>query len=231
MKVKDFKAKLKEENLKLDIEMSEKLNNTGIAINDKTIAYSGKKFSIFKLAICFTCFVFMALCVSSLFLQNKNEAVGLTSYILEINPSICITTDNKDKVINICALNDDANGVVTAQELKEFKNLGFDECLNRLMAVIRNQGYFENFNRDGRKIKLYAFNDSNEVQSKNLNHFENIMKNKMNEFGLNDVPFEKHRIGMDDFKEIVGFDEDYDTLDDMRDYFMQREVVFPQLPQ
>lgn len=231
MNTKDFKAKLKQENADINIDMSDSLKSTKIETRDEFVSECKRKPLFFKLAVCFTCFLFAAICLCGIFIPKQDTAVGLTSYILEINPSICITTDKNDNVINICALNDDANEIVTDQILCNFENLNFDECLGKLMYVIKKQGYFDNFGSDDRSIKLYAINDSNETQYQRLEHFEEIMKSKMNELGYLDVPFEKHRIGMDDFKEIVGFDEEYKTLDDMQDYFRKRDVRFPLPPQ
>lgn len=240
MKIQEFQNRLEQENLNLNIEMSEKIAKTPIAASDEFIRSSNefissekKRFNFLRLTVCFVCFVFMAICVSSLIIQtsSKDETVGLTSYILEINPSICITTDKNDSVINICALNDDANIIVSDESVKNFKKLSFDECVARLMGVIRREGYFDDFDIHDRTIKLYAFNDSNETQYKRLKHFEKIMQDKMNEFGYNDVPFEKHRIGMDDFKKIMGFEEDFETLDDMDTYFKQKNITFPMPPQ
>lgn len=231
MNTKDFKTKLKQENNNINIDMSDSLKSTKISTKDEFVSECKCKPQFFKLAVCFTCFLFAAICLCGILIPKQNTAVGLTSYILEINPSICITTDKDDKVINICALNNDANEIVTDQVLCGFEKLNFDECLGKLMYVIKKQGFFDNISDEDRSIKLYAINDSNETQYQRLEHFEEIMKNKMNEFGYQNVPFEKHRIGMDDFKEIVGFDEEYKTLDDMQEYFRKKDVRFPPPPQ
>lgn len=234
MNKKDFKAKLKEENSKIEIEMSEAIKSTQIVKQDTFVSES-KKMNFLKLSIYFTCFVFIALCFSSLFVKKSDEKIGLTSYILEVNPSICITTDGSDNVINICALNDDANAIVLDNRFNNYTSLSFDECVSNLVNVMKMKGYFENFAETDSKINIYAFSDSNEIQYQKLSHFEQVIKNKMVEFGFADLPFdehiEKHRIGMDKFKQMVGFEEDYRTLDDMQEYFRHRDVRFSLPPQ
>lgn len=208
--------------------MSEKISQTPITFGDEFVFKPKKKFGYFRLAMCLACFVFMFVCVCSLIFQKpQGKTYGLTSYILEINPSICITTDEDDNVINICALNDDANIIVSDETMTNFKKLSFDECISKIMSIIEREGFFENFSKSDRTIKLYAFNDDNETQYNRLKHFEKVMHDKMDKYGFKDVPFETYRPGMDEFKKIVGIEDEYKTLDDMRDYFYHKDILYP----
>lgn len=231
MNKKELQEKLKKENLDINIEMSDKVKDAKISTKDKFIANSEKRPVLFRLAVSLACFVFMAVCVCSLIFQNNKDKTtyGLTSYILEINPSICITTDEDDDVISVCALNDDANVIVSDESMANFKKFSFDECISKIMSIIEREGFFENFSKSDRRIKLYAFNDSSEMQYNRLKYFEKVMHDKMGEYGFPDVPFETYRPGMDEFKKMIGFDEDYKTLDDMRDYFKRKDAMFPPL--
>lgn len=223
MEKKELIKNLRYENSKIDIKMSEKLKNTKIPKKDEFLYQTKRISSIPKLISILSCFLFCFFCVAIMFSQKKLEiSNGITSYIMEINPSICITTDKNDNIINVIALNDDANAIVLDNELENIEGQKFDFCVKKLIGVIKKNGYFDNYDD---KIKIYAFSDSNERQHNSLDHFEKIIKEKIDEFGY-DIPFEKHRIGMDDFKEKIGFEEDYKTLDDMQDFFEKREKCF-----
>lgn len=223
MNKKEFKQMLNLESLKIDIEMSEKLKNTNIPKKEEYL-YQTKKTSIIpKFISIFACFILCVFCVSVLFVNKAPEtAEGITSYIMEINPSICITTDKDDNIIKVCALNGDANAIVLDEQLTNIEGKSFDDGIDKLMTVIKNNGFFDNYDE---VIRIYAFNDSNECQYNRLNHFEELMKRKMVEFGYN-ISFEKHRLGMDDFKEKVGFEEEYQTLNDMTEFFRHKEKCY-----
>lgn len=220
MNKKEFANLLKSENTKLEFEMSERLKNTQIVQKEEYLFEKRKTSLLPRFISLFACFVFCAFCFSLIFINKKPEesAEGITSYIMEINPSICITTDENDKIINVCALNYDADAIVLDANVVNIEGQSFDAGIERLMTVIRDKGYFDSHNE---AIRIYAFNDNNECQYNRLNHFEELMKRKMTEFGY-DIPFEKHRIGMDDFKEKIGYEEEYQTLNEMQDFFRQR---------
>lgn len=231
MKKNKIKQLSNQEKSLINIEMSEKLNNTTIPKKEDYLYQTqSSKLKFFPrfVSIC-ACLIFFVVCLSLIFTPkiNSKSAVGMTSYIMEINPSICITTNKNDKIINVCALNDDANLIVMDDELIGIEGQSFDSGVEIIMSVIKKNGYFENYNEP---INIYAFNDSSENQYNKLKNFEEIMQKKVSEFGY-DIPLKKHRIGMDDFKEKIGFSDDYETLDDMQEFFKNKERSYHFPPQ
>lgn len=222
MNKKDFEKMLKLENSSIEIEMSKELKSTKISQKDKYVYQVQTKNTslIPRFVSIFACLVFSVFCLSLFFVKKDTQetAVGMTSYIMEINPSICITTDENDTIINVCALNYDADAIVLDNDILNIEGQSFENGIDKLMRVIRDKGFFES-HEDA--IRIYAFNDNSECEYKRLNYFEELMKKKMAEFGY-DIQFEKHRIGMDDFREKIGYDEECQTLNDMQDFFMHR---------
>lgn len=224
MNKKEFKKRLQNENAQIDIKMSSELQQTKIVVREKYSYQTSqmKKTSFIpRLVSVLSCAVIAFMCVGLLFMNNRStsKAVGLTSYIMEINPAICITADKDDKIVNVCALNLDANEIVSNEELNNIVGTDFDKCVDKIMTIIKNNGYFAHYEN---AIKLYAFNDDEQKQNVKLEHFEVVMRQKVNEFGFN-IPFEKHGMRMEEFKAKMGFDEDYQKLDDMQEFLRQKD--------
>lgn len=224
MNKKEFKKRLQNENAQINIKMSSELQQTKIVVKEKYSCQSNqmkKTQFIPRLVSVLSCAIIAFMCVGLLFVNNRstNKAVGLTSYIMEINPAICITADKDDKIVNVCALNLDANEIVSNEELNNIVGIDFDKCVDKIMTIIKNNGYFMHYENS---IKLYAFNDDEKKINAKLEHFEVIMRQKMNEFGFN-IPFEKHEMRMEEFKAKMGFEEDYQNLDDMQEFFRHKD--------
>lgn len=221
MNKRDFENKLKEESSNINIQMSENLKNTPIVRTLKAKNQSKKLSLLPKLAsIC--CALLIIVCCG-LFCFNKDnteDSANLTSYIMEINPSICVTTDIHNKIVNICALNEDADTILSSSEFDNIVGEDFEICINKIIKVVSDEGYFENYENT---IKLYAINDNKEMRNKKLNDFEKIMQRNLNDLGFGHIPFEKHEMEMKDFKEKMGFEEDFGKLDDMHDFLKNKD--------
>lgn len=228
MDKRTFERKLKEENLNLNVEMPKKLKNEHIETkkvenlnsensNDKFKWLFNPKFAtIISCCLVFICSIF---CV--LFIDNKSdESLNLTSYIMEINPSICVTTDATDKIINVCALNEDANSILNNNSLTDIVGYDFEKGINAIIDVVFEEGYFSNYEDS---IKLYAINDNSETMAKKLDNFENVMKKKMDDLGAGEIPFEKHGMEMHDFKDKLGIEDDFKKLDDMHNFLKNKD--------
>ena len=139
---------------------------------------------------------------------------------MEINPSICVTADYNNKIVNICALNEDANTILYNSELEDIVGQDFEICINKIVKAISDEGYFINYEKT---IKLYAINDNKETRNKKLNDFESLMQKNLNDLGVGHIPFEKHPMDMNDFKEKMGFEEDFNKLDDMHNFLKNKD--------
>ena len=221
MDKRDFENKLKEESSKINIEMSENLKNTPI-VQSANIKNQSKKLSLFPKLASICCVLILMVCCG-LFCFNKGnteDLANLTSYIMEINPSICITTDINNKIVNVCALNEDADTILSNSDLDNIIGEDFEICINKIIKVISDEGYFENYENT---IKLYAINDNKEIRNKKINDLEVIVQRNLNDLGFGHIPFEKHEMEMKDFKEKMGFDEDFGKLDDMHDFLKNKD--------
>ena len=221
MNKRDFENKLKEESSNINIQMSENLKNTPIVQSVK-VKNQSKKLSLFPKLASICCALLLIVCCGLFYFNkgNTEDSANLTSYIMEINPSICVTTDINNKIVNICALNEDADTILSNSDLDDIIGEDFEICINKIVKIVSDEGYFENYENT---IKLYAINDNKEMRNKKLNDFEGIMQRNLNDLGFGHIPFEKHEMEMKDFKEKMGFEEDFGKLDDMHDFLKNKD--------
>ena len=114
-----------------------------------------------KLAIGFACAV---LVISSLFLSNVFMSSGkdVAAVIsLDVNPSIEIKINKKEKVLDVMALNEDAKVIIGDMN---FKGSDLDVTVNALIGSLIRNGYLD----DLQNSILVSVEDSNNVQAKDL---------------------------------------------------------------
>ncbi|MBQ7307013.1 MAG: hypothetical protein IJW82_00620 [Clostridia bacterium] len=218
MKKKSMKELLINEIEQIDIKMSERVKNTKIVkVEKNSIRFT--KFLTFKFVFVMS-FIIIALSCILYCLDKNNSTTYITSYILEINPSICVTADNEDNVISIYPLNEDANLILSDMSLNNISGEKLSDCLSKIIKVISDEGIFDNYENT---IKLYAINDNEKICSKKLDEFEGFIKKELNSLGVKDVPFEKHEMNMFDFKEKLGVDDGFDNLNQMKNFLEDKD--------
>lgn len=218
MKKQEFFTRLKQENKDINIEMSEELKSTNIYISESKV-YNKKPNFVPKLCAVMACLLLMVFSITALLL-NIDKNAGLTSYILEINPALCITTDKKDNIINVCALNEDANEIVSNSEFDYVYGIKLEECLSKIIKIVKEKGYFDNYDNT---VKIYAINDDLSEEKKKLDNFAIMMRKELGNFQTRNISFEKHELALSDFRKKIGAEENFAKLDDMREYFINKD--------
>lgn len=226
MDVKDFKKRFESETDQLNIRMSEKVKNAPVSVRREENVAKKSFVPRLRFALSFAACLMVFVMLGVFALPNatvKTDAADITSYIIEINPSLCITADADDKVLNICALNDDADEILSDDKLQDAVGKSLTECLDKVINVIADKGFLDGYSDT---VRLYAVNDNKSKLTKNLNGFERDFKNGMREYGFDNIPVEKREMSLDDFKGKTGFEGDFKRLDDMKDFLRERDRFF-----
>ena len=211
MRNKDIKNLFLKEEDKIDIKMSNELKNTPIVMKEKiTPTHSFKKRWVFAPVGA----VAMAFVVAFVLIltQTGTSASALTAYVIEINPSISITTNAKDEVVNICSLNEDANTILSNAAFNDAVGKSLENAIKNIINVANEKGFFNGYDKT---IKLYALNDNKKTMNKKLDNFGQMVRNELDFHGFEELPFEKAPMELDFFKEKMGFDNNFQRLDDM----------------
>ena len=215
MKTSEIKNLLKSESEKVDIKMSENLINTPILAAENKIPIKKSNKTLFALIPSLAAAFMIAIIFAFSFFGNNGviSTAKLTAYVIEINPSIAITTDENDKVINICSLNGDADDILSSEEFSEIVGKDFNLAVNKIISVANEKGVLDNYEQS---IKIYAVCDSENLIPKKLDGFENLVKENLRGVGKDDIGIEKNKMAIDDFKGKMGFTGEEKRLDDMR---------------
>lgn len=226
MKIKEFRNLLKKESDDIEIVKSKKLLETPISTVEKQaeVSVPSKRFT-YRLATVLSCCLALIVSVLAIFFTQITpaEAQNITSYVIEINPSVCITTDAEDKIISVVSLNDDADEILASTELENVVGLNVEDFVDKLVKAVSDAGYFVNYEN---VIKIYAMNDDEEIKNAKLDKFEEAFKRNLTALGVGEIVLEKVEMKMEDFKEKLGFEEDFINLDDMKDFLKDKDKYF-----
>ena len=224
MKSKDIKSMFLRETESIDISMAEKVKNTPvppaeIPVTTKTAKPKRNFFAILKpyyaLALC------LVLIIGGVFIFRQPTTVAnaqLTAYVLEINPSFCITADKDDVIINVCSLNDDADTVLSNEEFDTIVGKTLEEGVDKIIKVVSQNGFLNGYQN---VIQIYAVNDDKNTIPAKLDKFGQMLNGDLQKYGHGDVPFDKHELPLDDFKTRMGFESNFIRLDDMKEDIRQ----------
>lgn len=244
---KDLKNILISETENVDLPMSKKLLETQIlskedvekeASNLKDNLFYGisdfetnKKYkSAFslKIALSSLCLVMvMVFTVFSFFGFNKTQASALTTYIIEINPSICITTDENDNVVSACSLNDDGDELLSDTSFDEITGKSFDECLRVVVRYLIEHQYLL-FKTENTKntINFKITNNKESFAISKGNHAKKFIYEEFKHYGYLDYEIENQYLSLPDFRDKMGFDKEFKDLDDIRDDLISHRKYF-----
>lgn len=114
--------------------MSEKLKNHPITTEEIT----KPKFSFYKVVI--PMLSFMVLFVLAIFIVGLNKDVKDT-YVIEVNPSVIITTEN-DKITSIKSANKDGDLIVLGLDVESLVGMNIDEGVKIIVDEYIKLGYF-----------------------------------------------------------------------------------------
>ena len=131
---------------------------------NRVVTYEEKKPSynwLPKLAIGMACAVLVisSLFFSNVFMSNGSDVAAVIS--LDVNPSIEIKINKKEKVLDVLALNEDAKVIIGDMD---FKGSDLDVAVNALIGSLIRNGYLD----DLQNSILVSVEDINKAEAKNL---------------------------------------------------------------
>ena len=166
MKNKDIKNMFLKEDEKLNIEMSQKLFETqiqpkpAVKVAPKQKQVVNKRW-VFAPILSFALIIVIAL---SLVLTNGVNNTGtVTAYVLDINPSISITTNSDNEVINICSLNDDADTILAEDCFDNIVGKSLDVAVENIISVAKEKGIFDEYT-DSIQLSTYYLMNPNDKE-------------------------------------------------------------------
>lgn len=229
MKNKDFKKMFLQESENIVIKMSDKLQKTHIqALPESQYSKADKKSPFLKRLIPITATFCCLIVALSIFIINSATGGGyLTAYAIEINPSICITTDANDKIINICSLNEDADEILSDIEFENIVGENIETAIEKIIKTVSEKGILDDYQNE---IRVYALNDDKGVMDKKLKKVGDIVDKKLKEFGHEDIKVAKSEMTLNDFKDKMGFDGNFKRLDDMQKDIKEHGIFNDDVP-
>ena len=78
---------------------------------------------------------------------------------LDVNPSIVYSLNKRDRVLDVRAVNDDAESIVTALEQEGVRFTPLSEAVEKTMGILDNQGYMDESTDDYVLINVSADNE------------------------------------------------------------------------
>ncbi len=93
---------------------------------------------------------------------------------LDVNPSIVYSLNKRDRVLNVRAINDDAENIVTALEQEGVHFTPLSEALEKTMGILDNQGYMDESTDDYVLINVSA--DDEGRQTRISDKIDTVMK-------------------------------------------------------
>jgi len=93
---------------------------------------------------------------------------------LDVNPSIVYSLNKRDRVLNVRAINDDAENIVTALEQEGVHFTPLSEALEKTMGILDNQGYMDDSTDDYVLINVSA--DDEGRQTRISDKIDTVMK-------------------------------------------------------
>ncbi|MBQ7351468.1 MAG: hypothetical protein IJW59_01175 [Clostridia bacterium] len=228
MNNKDIEKLFMKENSQINIKQSEALKSTPIISNTVSKQRNTQKhFSRWRLlpiGLCSLVLIFVAIFAILPMFKSGDMLGQYTSYVLEINPQICITTNNDDNVVSIVSLNDDGDLVLSDEFFDNIdENTKLNDCLDRIIAFIYDENPDKFALENG--IKLYATNDVESIARDKLSKTKYHISSKLNELGKPEIPVEDHFMPHKDFGDRMGFD-DFNGLDKMIDDIKGKDRFF-----
>ena len=215
MKNKKIKNLFLEENEKLNIEMSDELKRTPIQPPVEEAPAPVKRKPLMRLlpmgAIACVLIIAVMLAIINPFSSSNGT---LTAYVIDINPSISITTDENDTVISICSLNNDADELLSSNEFDTVVGESLDTAVGKIIKAVSDKGILDGYED---KIRIYALNDDKKIMDKRLDEFGRLVRKNLDDEGFKNIEFEEREMTVGEFKDRMGFEKEFVRLDEMKD--------------
>lgn len=202
-------------------------NITNVSIQEKPPIESRTSFGgllSLRYAIISLCIlVLFAFATMPTFFGDMSEQSNITSYILEINPAICITTDSADSVIAICSLNSDGDVLLSDDRFETVLGQSLEGGIMSIVDASVELGYLEDY--DGR-IVLFAINNKESTAFEKTRAFEGFLSKRLKAHNLSGINIDKGCMSIDDFKSRMNFENNYNDLDKMREAIKNRSRYY-----
>lgn len=237
MKNKDFKNLLKSEINDLDIPMSEKILSVPLQKkNFETLPQKEYKnltglnfFKFFIPTLC-SCGLVIIILLSAIFSFydikdiKTTKASNLTSYIIEINPAICITADSENKVISVCSLNNDGDIILCDEFFSEIPNqtVLLNDCIDKIMDLTFSNGNFE----INQNIRLFAINNREKFAREKGTFVKDHIIEKLINSNFENIDVEFKFMNVEKFSGRMNLEGDYNDLDEFQEEIQGRQRYF-----
>ena len=215
MKNKEIKSLFSESNDKINIPLSQRVLDEPIEPVPDTATSKPKTFR-WKLAIyslCLVVFSFSIFAVVLISMANRTQEVyasNLTSYIIEINPSFCITTDNQDMVVSVVSLNLDGNEILSDDFFSNISNAGISlcDCLKKIINLTN----INDFIKSDSLVKVFTINNQEQFAREKGKNAQLEISKDLEELGK-DIPVEFYYMEVEEFKNRMNFEGESEDLD------------------
>lgn len=225
MKNKDIESLLKSEyeNIKVP-PISSKVTEVPIQEKPPIVYNDYNRKPVLKLVV--TVAVCVALILVALIPMLNSQSISpseLTSYILEINPTICITADSSDNIVAICSLSSDGDILLSDDRFESVVGDTLDNGVKSVIDASVDLGYFDNYSR---RIVLFAINNEEQFAFEKTKNFEKFLNRHLQEHNLEEIDIDKGCMSISDFKNRMEFDNGFNDLDKMREDIQNRPMFF-----
>ena len=236
MKNKDINDLLKKENNDLNIPLSNKI--LSISLQEKSnevsqkkiyknpIGYNLLKYIVPTVCSCVFAFIILLGAITSFYIvdNNKQKASNLTSYIIEINPIVCITADNDNNVISVCSLNNDGDIILSDDYFSEVygNNISLKDCINKIMALTFSNRSFE----INQNIRLFAINNKENLAKEKGIFVKDYIKANLVNLNFENIDVELKYMNVEKFSGRMNFEGNYQNLDDYEEEIQNKQRYF-----
>ena len=230
-----IKDVLKQETELVDLKMSKKLIETPIqekqdvefaGVNEFETSKPKQKRNLMRFAMSCVCVLMVVITSICLVFKTTNQASALTSYIIEINPSICITTDEEDTVVGLFSLNEDGDDLIADEAFENFSSKKFDEILKTVAKLSIEKGFINNESPTNQQIKFMVTNNKKSFAKDKGEHAREIFEQKLKEDGFFNYRVDAEFLSVDKFGNKIGFDKKFVDLDKFKDDIMKKPKFF-----
>lgn len=143
MEKQNFKFKIKESlNERTPDILSKIKNSSEFKVPVKQKRSLSDYFSYRKMSYSLASVFVLAILVSLVFSSRASAPVVASTITVDINPSIQITLDENDFVINVTAVNDDGEAIIS-HDIK-YRGLTLDRCLEIIIEKAHEEGFIVN---------------------------------------------------------------------------------------
>lgn len=202
-------------------------DKTQYQVNNKKITKNtSKKWKIFAPICLILALAVVLMCV--IIPKNEVSASSLTSYIIEINPSVCVTTNNQNIIVSAISLNADGDTILSDETLESFSNLSIREFVQKLIEVTIEKNFLSPA-YDG-TIKLYAINNKESFAREKCEYVYNFFKEILAEQNIT-ANIQKDVMKIDEFKNKLNLDNDFHDLDKMEEELINHDKFFDPKPE